>query len=197
MHLYKNAGKRVADVVATIALAPAAAVLTGASAIAIKLEDGGPVIYRSTRLGKDMAPFTLFKLRSMSVNAPDVRNADGSTYSAADDPRVTKVGRILRKTSIDELPQLINVLRGDMSIIGPRPSPPGHEDTYTESFKRKFEVLPGITGYSQAVNRNNDTLEEREKTDTFYVDNMSPRLDLEILFRTAVTVLTSRNLNRS
>ena len=84
-----------------------------------------------------------------------------------------------------------------MSIIGPRPSPLGHEHTYTESFKRKFEVLPGITGYSQALNRNSDTLPERERTDTYYVDNVSLRLDLEVLLRTLVTVSTSRNLNRA
>lgn len=197
MQFYSRRGKRVADLIGVAALAPAAALLTSAAAIAIKLDDGGPVLYRSTRLGKDLKPFTLFKLRSMSVDAPDVRNPDGTTFSSADDPRVTRVGRILRKTSIDELPQLVNVLRGDMSLIGPRPSPTGHESTYTESFKRKFEVLPGITGYSQALNRNSDTLEERERTDTYYVDHVSPRLDLEILFRTVATVLASRNLNRA
>lgn len=197
MQFYSRRGKRVADLIGVAALALAAALLTSAAAIAIKLDDGGPVLYRSTRLGKDLKPFTLFKLRSMSVDAPDVRNPDGTTFSSADDPRVTRVGRILRKTSIDELPQLVNVLRGDMSLIGPRPSPTGHESTYTESFKRKFEVLPGITGYSQALNRNSDTLEERERTDTYYVDHVSPRLDLEILFRTVATVLASRNLNRA
>lgn len=197
MQFYSRRGKRVADLIGVAALAPAAALLTSAAAIAIKLDDGGPVLYRSTRLGKDLKPFTLFKLRSMSVDAPDVRNPDGTTFSSADDPRVTRVGRILRKTSIDELPQLVNVLRGEMSLIGPRPSPTGHESTYTESFKRKFEVLPGITGYSQALNRNSDTLEERERTDTYYVDHVSPRLDLEILFRTVATVLASRNLNRA
>lgn len=127
MQFYSRRGKRVADLIGVAALAPAAALLTSAAAIAIKLDDGGPVLYRSTRLGKDLKPFTLFKLRSMSVDAPDVRNPDGTTFSSADDPRVTRVGRILRKTSIDELPQLVNVLRGDMSLIGPRPSPTGHE----------------------------------------------------------------------
>lgn len=197
MSFYLHRGKRLADVVGALALAPAAAAVCAVAAVAIKLDDGGPVLYSSQRLGKDMKPFTLHKLRSMAVDAPDLRNADGSTYSSSDDPRVTRVGRILRRTSIDELPQLINVLKGEMSIIGPRPSPLGHEHTYTESFKRKFEVLPGITGYSQALNRNSDTLTERERTDTYYVDNVSLRLDLEVLLRTLVTVSTSRNLNRA
>nr|WP_298988141.1 sugar transferase [uncultured Micrococcus sp.] len=197
MSFYLHRGKRLADVVGALALAPAAAAVCAVAAVAIKLDDGGPVLYSSQRLGKDMKPFTLHKLRSMAVDAPDLRNADGSTYSSSDDPRVTRVGRLLRRTSIDELPQLINVLKGEMSIIGPRPSPPGHEHTYTESFKRKFEVLPGITGYSQALNRNGDTLAERERTDTYYVDNVSLRLDLEVLLRTLVTVSTSRNLNRA
>lgn len=197
MSFYLHRGKRLADVVGALALVPAAAAVCAVAAVAIKLDDGGPVLYSSQRLGKDMKPFTLHKLRSMAVDAPDLRNADGSTYSSSDDPRVTRVGRILRRTSIDELPQLINVLKGEMSIIGPRPSPLGHEHTYTESFKRKFEVLPGITGYSQALNRNSDTLPERERTDTYYVDNVSLRLDLEVLLRTLVTVSTSRNLNRA
>ncbi|WP_336647201.1 sugar transferase [Micrococcus luteus] len=197
MSFYLHRGKRLADVVGALALAPAAAAVCAVAAVAIKLDDGGPVLYSSQRLGEDMKPFTLHKLRSMAVDAPDLRNADGSTYSSSDDPRVTRVGRILRRTSIDELPQLINVLKGEMSIIGPRPSPLGHEHTYTESFKRKFEVLPGITGYSQALNRNSDTLPERERTDTYYVDNVSLRLDLEVLLRTLVTVSTSRNLNRA
>lgn len=197
MSFYARRGKRALDVAGALIMLPPAGVLMTAAAVAIRLEDGAPVVYNSTRLGKDMKPFTLHKLRSMRVNAPDLRNADGSTYSAADDPRVTRVGRFLRKTSVDELPQLFNVLKGDMSLIGPRPSPAGHEHTYTEGFKRKFEVLPGITGYSQALNRNSDSLQERERTDTYYVNNVSLRLDAEILWRTAVTVLTSRNLNRA
>lgn len=197
MSFYVTHGKRIADVLGALVLAPAALAVSAAAAVAIKLEDGGPVMYNSRRLGKDMNPFTLHKLRSMAVDAPDVRNADGSTYSAADDPRVTRVGRLLRRTSIDELPQLLNVLKGEMSIIGPRPSPLGHEATYTESFKHKFQVLPGITGYSQALNRNSDTLTERERTDTYYVDNVSLRLDFEVLLRTLVTVTMSRNLNRA
>lgn len=197
MSFYITHGKRIADFLAALTLAPPVLVVSAAAAVAIKIEDGGPVSYSSRRLGKDMKPFTLHKLRSMSVGAPDLRNTDGSTYSAADDPRVTRVGRVLRRTSMDELPQLFNVLKGEMSIIGPRPSPMGNEGKYTESFKRKFEVLPGITGYSQALNRNNDTLAERERTDTHYVDHLSLRLDLEILVRTLVTVATSRNLNRA
>lgn len=197
MSFYPRRGKRLADIAAVLLLAPAAGAVTAAAAIAVKADDGGPVLYRSTRLGRGMRPFTLYKLRTMAVDAPDLRNADGTTYSADDDPRVTRVGRWLRRTSVDELPQLVNVLRGEMSMIGPRPSPPGREHTYTSGFRRRFDVLPGITGYSQALHRNSDTLAERERTDTYYVDHVSPALDLEILWRTAVTVLSARNLNRA
>lgn len=163
----------------------------------IKREDDGPIFYTSQRLGRGMRPFTMYKFRTMRVNAPDIRNADGSTFSAEDDPRVTRIGRILRKTSVDELPQLINVLRGDMSLVGPRPSPLGNESRYDDTFRRRFEVRPGITGYSQALNRNDDSLEERGRTDAYYVDNRSLALDLSIMLRTVLRVASTRSINRT
>ena len=102
--------------------------------IMIKLEDKGPVFYNAPRLGKGMREFPMYKFRSMKVNAPDIRNEDGSTFNSDNDPRVTKIGNVLRKTSIDELPQLLNVLKGDMSFVGPRPSPLGNKDIYPKEF---------------------------------------------------------------
>ena len=128
------------------------------------------------------------------MNAPDIRNQDGSTYNSADDSRLTKVGSFLRRNSIDEIPQLINVLLGDMSIVGPRPSPMGNEATYTDNVKRKFDVRPGITGYNQALLRNSATLEERYKNDVFYAQNISFRFDIKILCMTIKAVIKHSNI---
>src|SRR5690606_18350475 len=122
-------------------------------------------------LGKDMKEFKMYKFRSMKVNAPDIRNEDGTTFNSSDDARVTKVGRILRNTSVDEIPQLINVIKGDMSLVGPRPSPLGNKDIYPEEFFKKFEVRPGVTGYNQVILRNKATMEQRIKNDSYYVEN--------------------------
>lgn len=194
--MYRSTIKRALDICVSALLLPVIALVGIVVGVLIKLDDGGSVIYSSTRLGRKMKPFTLYKFRSMRVGAPDVRNSDGSTFSAADDPRVSKAGRFLRRTSLDELPQLINVLKGDMSLIGPRPSPLGNEHTYSETFKRKFEVLPGITGYSQAYFRNSDTLEERTINDVHYVEHISFGFDTKIIFRTMRTILKAENLNR-
>lgn len=131
----------------------------------------------------------MYKFRSMKVNAPDLRKADGSTYNGEDDPRLTKVGKFIRKTSIDEMPQLINVIKGDMSLIGPRPDLPEHIKEYVGNESRKLEVLPGITGYSQAYYRNSIEWKERIKHDIYYVDNVSLIMDIKILFKTVITVL--------
>lgn len=133
----------------------------------------------------------------MKENAPDIRNEDGTTYNSDDDIRITKVGSYIRKTSIDELPQFFNVLKGDMSLIGPRPSPLGDKSIYPDDFFEKFKVKPGITGYSQAMVRNNATMPERIKLDKYYVENISFRLDIQILFLTIKTVVTRDNLNRN
>src|SRR5699024_6864866 len=111
--------------------------------------------------------FKMYKFRSMIENAPDIRNADGTTYNSNNDSRVTKVGSFLRKTSIDELPQVINVFLGDMSFVGPRPSPLGDKSIYPKEFFVKYKVKPGITGYSQAEVRNNATMNERIKLDKY------------------------------
>lgn len=162
---------------------------------AIYLTDRGPVFYNATRRGRGGKNFTMYKFRSMTVNAPDIRNADGSTYNSDDDPRVTKIGRIMRKTSIDELPQFINVLKGDMSMIGPRPTlakkPFSECDPETI---RRYDVRPGITGYSQAYFRNSITQEEKFQHDCYYVDNLSFMMDAKIIFKTIASVVKSENV---
>lgn len=195
--MYRYGIKRFLDIIFSLLGLPILLIITIPVAILIKFEDGGPVFYSGPRLGKNMKEFKMYKFRSMKVNAPDIRNEDGSTYNSDNDPRVTKIGKILRKTSIDELPQLINVLKGDMSLIGPRPSPLGNKDLYPKEYFRKFEVRPGITGYNQALLRNKSTMEQRIKNDLFYVDNISFLLDLKILLLTFISVIKRKNINRN
>ena len=128
------------------------------------------------------------------MNAEDIRNEDGTTYNADNDQRQTRVGRFLRKTSLDELPQLLNVFVGDMSLIGPRPSPMGNEATYTDYVKQKFLVRPGITGLNQAEKRNTATLEERYDNDVYYAQHISFGLDVKILLLTVKNVLLRKNI---
>lgn len=164
----------------------------------IWLEDKGPVFYNAERLGKNGKIFKMYKFRSMKKNAPDIRNKDGSTYNGDDDPRLTKTGKVLRKTSIDELPQLINVLKGDMSFIGPRPmNEIKGKKKYGKEIERILTVKPGITGYSQAFYRNSITQEEKRKNDIYYVDNISFKLDVKIFFYTIYSVLKRKNINNS
>src|SRR5699024_4129070 len=140
----------------------------------------GPVFYISSRLGRNSKIFKMYKFRSMKVNAPDIRNIDGSTFNSADDDRLTKIGKFIRRTSIDELPQLINVLKGDMSLIGPRPDLPGAINDYTGNDIKKIQIRPGITGYNQAYFRNSLPQKEKFKNDVYYVDNLSFGLDIKI-----------------
>ncbi|HCT16932.1 MAG TPA: sugar transferase, partial [Ruminococcaceae bacterium] len=141
-------------------------------------------------------PFKMYKLRSMKVNAPDIRLADGSTYNGDDDPRVTKFGKFARKTSIDELPQIINILKGDMSFIGPRPDPLSDLADYSEEDMLILTVRPGITGYNQAINRNSVLTKEKRQNDIYYVEHMSIGFDIKIIFMTLMTVLKRKNVNR-
>ena len=143
--MYKYLIKRFLDIMLAIILLPFLFVIVILIGPLIYLEDGGSVFYVSKRLGKRGKIFEMYKFRTMKENSKDIRNADGSTFNSIDDPRVTKIGRILRRTSIDELPQIINVLRGEMSFIGPRPDLPEHIMLYTKVEKRKLKVKPGIT----------------------------------------------------
>ena len=131
----------------------------------------------------------------MKVNAPDIRLKDGSTYNGDDDPRVTKLGRFLRKTSLDEIPQILNVLKGDMSWIGPRPDPLDWLDKYKEEERVFLNVRPGITGYNQAYYRNSADAQEKIDNDVYYAKHISFALDVKIIFKTIKTVLFHENVN--
>lgn len=177
-----------------VVLLPFAILVIVICGILIKLEDGGPIFYCGKRLGKNGRIFTMFKLRTMQVNAPDLRNPDGSTYNSDDDPRLTKVGRILRKTSLDEIPQIFNILIGNMSFIGPRPDLPEHISCYEDYEKRKLEVLPGISGYNQAYYRNSIEWKERLKNDVYYVDHISFFVDIKIVLKTIKNILLRKGI---
>jgi lipopolysaccharide/colanic/teichoic acid biosynthesis glycosyltransferase len=172
---------RVLDAaVAGLGLAIASPALAFASA-AIKLDDGGPVFYRQRRVGLDGAEFELVKLRTMIVGAEH----KGAGYAVNEgDPRITRVGRVLRKLSIDEIPQLWNVVRGDMSLIGPRPTLAYQVERYTPRQRRRLEVKPGITGWAQIHGRARLPWDERIELDVWYVEHRSPWVDLKILART-------------
>lgn len=194
--MYKKIFKRLLDIVISLIALPFVGIAILIFAPIIYLTDKGPVFYNAPRRGMNGKAFTMFKLRSMKVNAPVLKNADGSTYSGDDDPRVTKIGRIMRKLSIDELPQILNVLKGDMSFVGPRPHlASGNYEEFDEMRKKRLTVRPGVTGYSQAYFRNSITQEEKMKNDCYYVDNVSFLFDVKILIQTVLSVLGSKNIN--
>ncbi|WP_047983559.1 sugar transferase [Ornithinibacillus californiensis] len=193
--MYKKYLKRLFDIIFSLILLPFLLPVIVICALFIKIEDRGPVFYLGERLGKDQKTFKMYKLRSMKVNAPDMRNEDGSTFNSEDDPRLTKVGKFIRKTSIDELPQIINVLIGDMSFIGPRPDLPEALDFYNEEEIHKLDVKPGITGYNQAYFRNSIAQSEKFRNDIFYVNNISVIFDIKIILTTIISVIRRKNIN--
>ena len=176
---------RAADVaIAGSALLLASPVLAIA-ALAVKLEDGGPVLYRQTRVGRNGADFELLKLRTMVVGAETL----GAGLSVnRGDPRITRAGRLLRKLSLDELPQLWNVVRGEMSVIGPRPTLRYQVEQYDERQRHRLDVKPGITGWAQVNGRAELPWADRIELDVWYVEHRSPRLDLRILARTPLAL---------
>lgn len=155
----------------------------------IYFQDKGSIFYNAPRLGKDRKIFKMYKFRSMRMDAPDIRNVDGSTFNAEDDPRLTKIGKFIRKTSLDETPQILNIIKGDMSIIGPRPDLPEHCELYEGNEERKLEIRPGVTGYNQAYFRNTVPWKERIKNDIYYIDHLAWWLDIKIFLKTALSVL--------
>ena len=172
-----------------VAIAGTGLVLTSpvlaAAALAVKLGDGGPVLFKQARVGKDGQDFELLQLRPMVVGA----ETKGAGYAVdKGDSRITRVGRFLRRTSIDELPQLWNVVRGDMSLIGPRPTLRYQVERYSERQRRRLEVLPGITGWAQIHGRAALSWDERIELDVWYVEHRSPRIDLLILLRTPLSL---------
>jgi lipopolysaccharide/colanic/teichoic acid biosynthesis glycosyltransferase len=180
-----NALNRALDIGLAAAGLVVSAPLIGFGVLGIKLEDGGPVLYRQLRVGKDGRDFELLKLRTMVVGA----ERQGAGYAVdRGDPRITRIGRVLRKLSLDELPQLWNVVRGDMSLIGPRPTLRYQVEQYDERQRRRLEVKPGITGWAQIHGRARLPWPERIELDVWYVEHRSPWVDLEILARTPLAL---------
>lgn len=195
--MYKRYIKRILGIILSIIGLPFFFLIFIVVAPLIVLEDKGPVFYNALRLGRDGKCFKMFKFRTMKVNAPDIRNKDGTTFNSENDPRVTRIGKVLRKTSIDETPQILNVLIGNMSFIGPRPDLPDAKKIYRCGDEEKLTVNPGITGYSQAYYRNSSTINQRFDGDVYYAQNVSFFLDIKILIKTMETVFTHRNIYRN
>lgn len=194
--MYRHFFKRLIDITGALFLLPFVLLVIAVLAPIIYFTDKGPVFYNAERMGKDGKIFRMYKLRSMYVNAPDLRNQDGSTFNDDNDPRVTPIGKIMRKTSLDEFPQFLNVLLGDMSFVGPRPSlttTPYSE--YDEIRRKRVSVLPGVTGYSQAYFRNSISQDEKFRYDCEYVDRISLWMDIKILFMTVWSVIAHKNIN--
>ena len=192
--------KRTADVtlsaIAMVLLLPILAII----AIAIKLDSKGPVFFKHTRIGKDGKIIKIYKFRSMVDNAEDLINRFTpeqmkeykENYKLTEDPRITKVGKFLRKTSLDELPQLINIFKGDLSIIGPRPVVADELKKYGPNIDKFLSVTPGLTGYWAANGRSNTTYEQRMQMELFYVDNLSFKMDAKVFFKTIESVVSGR-----
>lgn len=193
--MYKNFFKRILDLVLSVIGLPVLLLILIVIGPIIYFQDKGSIFYNAPRLGKDGKIFIMYKFRTMKVNAPDLRNEDGSTFNSEDDPRLTKIGKFIRKTSLDETPQLLNVIKGDMSIIGPRPTISTSDFNEIKGIRRKrYEVKPGITGYTQAYFRNSISQEEKFKYDAEYVEKISFILDIKILIATVMTVLLRKNI---
>jgi undecaprenyl phosphate N,N'-diacetylbacillosamine 1-phosphate transferase len=181
--------KRALDLFLCVIALPLVLPVLAVCSIAVRLTSEGPVLFRQKRLGKDGHIFEMLKFRSMYVNAPDLRNPDGSTWNGADDPRVTRAGNWLRRTSLDELPQILNILRGEMSIVGPRPDVPDALRRYRPQDRARLSVKPGVTGWAQVHGRNSLPWEVRRDYDLKYAAKASMRLDLQIILRTIPMVL--------
>lgn len=192
--MYKKYFKRLSDVVITLLALPFWLLILIVFGPIIYFQDKGSIFYNAPRLGKNGKVFKMYKFRSMKLNAPDIRNSDGSTFNSEDDPRLTSIGKFIRKTSIDETPQLLNILKGDMSIVGPRPDLPEHYELYETNENRKLEVKPGVTGFNQAYFRNTIPWKKRIQNDIYYVDHLSFWLDTKIVFITILSVVRRKNV---
>jgi len=190
--------KRVFDVTVCVLMLPVMVPVLGLCAMLVWLDDPGPVFFRQPRTGKGGRRFGMFKFRTMVKNADELKQQyahlnelEWPDFKITDDPRVTRIGRVMRKTSLDELPQLINVLKGDMSLVGPRPTS-FDVTTYTLWHTERLEVLPGITGLWQISGRSDIEFDERVRLDIEYIENRSLRLDLWIMLRTIGAVFEQR-----
>ena len=189
--------KRIMDAVLStiglVVLSPVFAII----ALAIKIESKGPVFFKHTRIGEKGKIIKLYKFRSMVENAedliktftPEQMKEYKENYKLTDDPRITKIGKFLRKTSLDELPQLINIIKGELSIIGPRPVVQDELEKYGTDAEKFLSVTPGLTGYWAANGRSSTSYEERMKMELFYVDNLSLKLDIQVFFKTIISVI--------
>ena len=179
--------KRIVDFILAVILLIIFAIPMLIVAIAVKLEDGGPIIYKSRRMGKNLKEFNVYKFRSMKTKREELKS------NLSHDEMVTKVGKIIRKTSLDELPQLFNILKGEMSFIGPRPWIPEYYKWFTEEQKKRADVLPGISGLAQVKGRNGIDIFKKIDYDLEYVHNMSLKQDIKIIFETIGTVFSESN----
>jgi lipopolysaccharide/colanic/teichoic acid biosynthesis glycosyltransferase len=175
---------------ASVVLLPVAAVVC----VVVKLGSPGSVLFRQKRLGKGGVPFTLYKFRTMQDGAPMLRNADGSAFVGAGDPRLTRAGRFLRDSTLDEIPQLINVLRGDMSLVGPRPDLVEQLELYDDMMRRKLEAKPGMASLSLVHGRNSLAWYKRAELDVYYVNHRSLLLDAKIFLMALLMVLLRRGV---
>lgn len=193
--IYSRFIKRIIDFIGALILTPFVLLICIIVGPFIYFEDHGSIFYKAKRRGVKGKVFDMYKLRSMKMNAPDLRNADNSTYNSPDDPRITKIGRLIRKTSIDETPQIFNILKGDMSFIGPRPITVNRPlEEYDEKRKIRLLVRPGVTGYSQAYFRNSINQEEKLQYDAEYAQHVTFLGDVKIVLKTIDTVLHRKNI---
>lgn len=187
------------DVLIVIFLLPIILILISILSIILFIFNGLPIFYVSKRIGKNYRIFKMYKFRTMKVNSIDLRNKDGSTFNSKKDPRLTYIGKIFRKLSIDEIPQLINVLKGEMSIVGPRPDLPDQVKIYDtlNISKKRFLMKPGITGYAQVIARNSATIIDRTLLDDYYYHHVSFMLDIKIILLTIFNVLSAKNIHKN
>ena len=193
--MYKHFFKRVIDIIIGLCALPFILLFIVIVGPIIYFEDKGPIFYKAKRIAKGGGMFGMYKFRSMIVNAPDIRLENGDTYNGDDDPRVTKIGRFMRKTSIDEIPQFLNVLIGNMSFIGPRPDTLDFLDVYKKEAPAVLTIKPGLTGYNQAYFRNSIDGAEKMKNDAYYAEHLTLWMDVKIVFKTIKTVLFRENIN--
>lgn len=193
--IYQDVVKRALDIGVGVVAIPVLGAAIAVLGPQIYLEDKGPVFYNAPRVGKNGREYTMYKFRSMKVNAPDLVMEDGSTYNGADDPRLTRVGAFMRRTSLDELPQFLNVLNGTMSVVGPRPDLKRETELYEGDEAEKLLVKPGITGYAAVYGgRNAAAWHDRLALDVWYVRNVNLMLDVRIFFKTFSAIFSKEGI---
>lgn len=196
--MYNLFFKRFLDIIGALILMPFLLLTIIILGPIIYITDRGPIFYNGYRTGLKCKQFRMYKFRSMYVDSPDLRNKDGSTFNSDDDPRVTPIGKFMRKVSLDEFPQFINVLLGDMSLVGPRPTLGNNTINYDSlegDYKKRYSVRPGITGYAQAYYRNSITQDEKFHWDAYYADHLTFWLDIKVIFQTVYSVVAHKNIN--